>query len=52
MMRNFYGGMKGGKTKLDALRDAQLAMIQARRKEHQAAHPFFWASFILVGDPR
>jgi CHAT domain-containing protein len=52
MMQTFYGGMKSGKSKLDALRDAQLAMIQKRRKSEQAAHPFFWASFVLIGDPR
>jgi CHAT domain-containing protein/tetratricopeptide (TPR) repeat protein len=52
MMQTFYGGMKSGKSKLNALRDAQLAMIEKRRKSEQAAHPFFWASFVLIGDPR
>ena len=52
MMQTFYGGMKSGKSKIDALRDAQLAMIEKRRKSEQAAHPFFWASFVLIGDPR
>jgi CHAT domain-containing protein len=51
MMQRFYGSLKAGKGKLEALHDAQLAVIQERRKEHGAAHPFFWASFVLVGDP-
>lgn len=52
MMQTFYAGMKSGKGKLDSLRDAQMAMIAKRRKSEQAAHPFFWASFVLIGDPR
>jgi len=51
LMRNYNGGLKAGKSKLDALRDAQLAMIKRRREAHGAAHPFYWASFVLVGDP-
>lgn len=51
MMSEFYGGLKAGKTKLDALHDAQRTMIRKRRQDHQAAHPFFWGSFVLVGDP-
>ncbi|NCQ28691.1 MAG: CHAT domain-containing protein, partial [Armatimonadetes bacterium] len=35
---------------LDALRDAQLAMIQRRREAHGTAHPFYWGSFVLVGE--
>jgi len=51
LMRDFYGGLKAGKSKLDALRDAQLAMMKRRREAHGAAHPFYWGSFVLVGDP-
>jgi CHAT domain-containing protein/tetratricopeptide (TPR) repeat protein len=51
-MRFFYGSMKAGKGKLDALHDAQLETIRKRRAAGEAAHPFFWASFILSGDPR
>ena len=50
LMSNFYGGLKAGKSKLDALRDAQLAMIQRRREAHGTAHPFYWGSFVLVGE--
>lgn len=52
MMRSFYGAIKSGKSKLDALHEAQLTLIQTRRKNHEAAHPFFWASFVLVGDEK
>ena len=51
MMRSFYAGIKGRKGKLEALRGAQLEMIRQRRQQQEAAHPFFWASFVLVGDP-
>jgi CHAT domain-containing protein len=51
MMRSFYGSLKAGKGKLVSLHEAQLDMIHQRRQEHGAAHPFFWASFVLVGDP-
>jgi CHAT domain-containing protein len=51
MMQRFYGGLKAGKGKLASLREAQLEMIRQRRQDHGAAHPFFWAAFVLVGDP-
>jgi len=51
MMQSFYGGLKAGKGKLAALHDAQLEVIRQRREKHGAAHPFYWASFVLVGDP-
>jgi CHAT domain-containing protein len=52
LMRSFYGNLKAGKDELDALREAQLAIIERRRKENDAALPFFWAGFIVVGNPR
>ncbi len=33
----------------EALRSAQLAMMEEERQEYGAAHPFFWGSFIFVG---
>jgi CHAT domain-containing protein len=33
------------------LHAAQRGMIQERRTKQGAAHPFFWASFVLVGNP-
>jgi len=51
LMSEFYKRLAAGATKLEALRDAQLAIIAQRRHSQEAAHPFFWASFVLVGDP-
>jgi CHAT domain-containing protein len=48
LMDRLYTALNAGKGKLDALHDAQLAVIEQRRKEG-AAHPFFWAGFVLVG---
>ena len=50
LMQRFYTGVSAGQGKLRALHGAQLGMIEARRKERGAAHPFFWASFVLVGN--
>jgi tetratricopeptide (TPR) repeat protein len=51
LMRNFYVSLKSGQGKLDALRGAQLRLIKERREKGGAAHPFFWAGFVLSGDP-
>jgi len=52
LMRQFYQGLlKSGGDKALALHEAQLEMIRERRKNSGAAHPFFWASFIFLGDP-
>ncbi len=52
LMTEFYTRLAGGATKLDAFRQAQLDIIEQRRDKHGAAHPFFWASFVLVGQPQ
>jgi CHAT domain-containing protein len=51
LMQQFYGGVAAGKSPLDALHDAELAAVDRRRKQHGAAHPFFWASFVVAGRP-
>ncbi|HEY0512265.1 MAG TPA: CHAT domain-containing protein [Thermoanaerobaculia bacterium] len=45
-MKSFYGYLRGGKTKDEALRAAQIEQI---RKKSGASHPFFWAGFELTG---
>ena len=51
LMGRFYGALKAGRGKLEALHGAQLELLRQRRAAGGAAHPFFWASFVLVGDP-
>lgn len=51
LMKGFYAGLSAGRGKLDSLNDARLELIGKLRAETGAAHPFFWASFALVGAP-
>ena len=51
LMERFYAALKAGQGKLEALHGAQLELLRQRRAASGAAHPFFWASFVLVGDP-
>jgi CHAT domain-containing protein len=44
-MSRFYQELKAGKTKAEALRQAQLDFL----KNHRYDHPYFWAPFILAG---
>lgn len=48
LMVGFYDGLDRLDDKAKALREAKLAMI--RKGDH--AHPYHWAPFILVGNPR
>ncbi|NJR48780.1 MAG: tetratricopeptide repeat protein [Leptolyngbyaceae cyanobacterium CSU_1_3] len=44
LMMQFYTNLKNGMSKSEALRQAKLSQIDS--------HPFFWAPFVLIGDPR
>lgn len=46
MMSAYYGGLRQGLGRGDALRRAQLAMLGRSRTRH----PFYWASFIQAGE--
>jgi CHAT domain-containing protein len=46
MMTAYYTGLKRGLGRGEALRQAELAMM--KRKDRQ--HPFYWASFIQSGE--
>lgn len=49
LMRRFYGHLKTGRSKDEALRAAQIGAIRGRGR---AAHPSRWAAFQLHGDWR
>jgi CHAT domain-containing protein/Tfp pilus assembly protein PilF len=46
-MKRFYGYLRAGKPKDEALRAAQIDQI---REKPESSHPFFWAAFELNGD--
>ena len=45
LMTSFYTKWAGGKSKAEALREAKLALMKDN------PNPFFWAAFVMVGDP-
>jgi len=47
LMIDFHTALTGGRTKAEALRTAELAMLHDPRYRH----PFYWAPFILLGMP-
>ena len=46
LMRRFYQGLQAGQGVAEALRQAQLDLMQ------EYAHPYYWASFSAIGDGR
>ena len=46
IMTSYYGGLKRGLGRGEALRQAQLSMLKQKGREH----PFYWASFIQAGE--
>lgn len=46
IMRTFYQNLSSGQAVCKALHAAQLEQLQGERQ-----HPFFWASFVLIGNP-
>ncbi len=50
LMSSFYKYLSKGKEKDEALRLAKLDFLKANEKRTELLHPFFWASFIGIGD--
>ncbi len=48
LMQEFHKNLKNGKSRIQALQDAQISLL----KNPKTSHPFFWAPFILIGDWR
>ena len=46
MMTSYYSGLKHGLGRGEALRQAELAMLKRKGRQH----PFYWASFIQSGE--
>ncbi|SYZ72106.1 exported hypothetical protein [Candidatus Zixiibacteriota bacterium] len=52
LMQKFYAGWFSGKSKLDALRDAELELLKEARSQLGSGHPLRWAGFILSGNSK
>ncbi|MCI0462331.1 MAG: CHAT domain-containing protein, partial [Gemmataceae bacterium] len=52
LMESYFTHLSQGKDKVEALRLAQVEMIQARRTLDGAAHPFYWAAFTVTGQAK
>lgn len=48
LVSEFYDQLADGQSKDEAMRNAKLTYLQ--KAKHLTAHPFFWASFINLGD--
>lgn len=48
LMVDYYTRLQKGEGRSDALRNAQLSMLKSANR----SHPFYWASFIQLGDWR
>jgi CHAT domain-containing protein len=53
-MRTFYSRLVAGEAKDEALRQAQLALLEPseRGADARQKHPYYWAAFSLMGDYR
>jgi tetratricopeptide (TPR) repeat protein len=49
LMSQFFANLAQGQSKAEALRRAQLSMIQSSRRHGADANPFYWAAFTLTG---
>ncbi len=49
IMSTFFEKLAGGDSKVESLRQAQLARIATLRQRYAAAPPVFWAAFTVTG---
>ena len=49
LMKSFYQNLGRGMAKDEALRQAKLALL--RNPQRTWHHPYYWAPFVLVGEP-
>ncbi len=49
LMRQFYGHLKAGVERDEALRRAKLALMRGPNRAWR--HPYFWAPFVFAGEP-
>lgn len=50
LMIDFYTKLKEGLSNSNALRAAKLATIDRAKDNKEAAHPFYWANFVFIGN--
>jgi CHAT domain-containing protein len=50
--RQLYASRLGGRTTIEAVREAALALLAARREAGVSTHPFSWGAFVAAGDWR
>lgn len=48
IMDAFFSHLKAGRSKDEALREAKLSFLDSAPMSHQ--HPFYWGTFVLVGE--
>ena len=52
IMEQFYHHLHQGQAKDQALRNAKLALLQHPDLDNTIAHPFYWATFVHIGNPQ
>jgi hypothetical protein len=50
LISGFFANLAAGQSKTEALRQSQINLINSRRQQYGAAHPFYWAAFTITGD--
>ncbi len=48
MMKSFYENLLKGQSKAEAMRNAKISYMEEARPEN--IHPFFWSSFVVMGN--